>query len=89
MQNELRPCAFIWWNKEIRGLFHCFSDYEDYKGKSETVALVEIESKDGGRIVMVSPNKLCFLDTKKQMERFFMSSNFNTRPMSNTNENSR
>ena len=75
MQNELRPCVFIWQGKWTSGLFHCLSEYrEPHKKECETVALVEVDREDGGRIIRISPTKLHFLDTKKQMEKYFVGS---------------
>lgn len=73
MQNELRPCTYLFMGKKDFGLFHCFAVIKTRIGHypkeiGETVALVENRY---GRILDVNTNDICFLDTEKQMSKFF------------------
>ena len=67
---ELRPCIFVSYGKRHKGLFHCWAVSERderYIKKGETVALIESEK---GTVVKIHSNRVYFLDTDKQMEKF-------------------
>lgn len=73
MQDKLRPCEYRCCGIRGVGLFHCFEviqhDINSYQKKGETFALVE---NDRGKLLRVYPNDIRFLDTEKQMKKFFI-----------------
>ena len=68
--NEIRPCEYLYGGTYHPALFHGWTTINKphrYFNEGDLVALVEDE---GGRMEVISPSAIRFMNFKEQMERF-------------------